>query len=179
VRQPVFKADDVNAAPVREAIADLKRKALATGQMNAPIDVTTNAAGTVTKVEIPLEGEGTNDASNAALATLRGTLLPETLGHVDGVEYAVTGQTAASHDYNQAQKKSLPLVFAFLLLFAFGLLLVTFRDRGARGELARGSSAGRRHDPQRRRRSRLGARRRVDRGGRRRARPIDIARARG
>ena len=34
-----IKADDVNAAPVRAAIAELKRKALATGQMNAPINV--------------------------------------------------------------------------------------------------------------------------------------------
>ena len=123
-----IKADDVNAAPVRDAIADLKQKALATGQMNAPIDVTTNPDGTVTKVEIPLEGKGTDDASNAALATLRGKLLPETLGQVDGVEYAVTGSTAVSQDYNAAQARSLPLVFAFVLLFAFGLLLVTFRS---------------------------------------------------
>ena len=55
-------------------------------------------------------------------------MLPQTLGQVDGVEYAVTGQTAASQDYNAAQAKSLPLVFAFVLLFAFGLLLVTFRS---------------------------------------------------
>jgi RND superfamily putative drug exporter len=123
-----INADDVNAAPVRDAIADLKREALASGQMNAPIDVTTNPDGTVTKVEIPLEGKGNDDASNAALATLRGTLLPDTIGQVDGVEYAVTGQTAASQDYNEAQARSLPLVFAFVLLFAFGLLLVTFRS---------------------------------------------------
>ena len=86
-----IKADDVNAAPVREAIADLKQKALATGEMNAPIDVETNRDGTVATVEIPLAGNGTDDASNAALATLRDDVLPATLGKVDGVEYAVTG----------------------------------------------------------------------------------------
>jgi uncharacterized membrane protein YdfJ with MMPL/SSD domain len=123
-----IKADDVNAAPVREAISDLKRQALASGEMNSPIDVKTNPAGTVTEVDIPLEGNGTDDDSNAALATLRGTLLPETVGKVAGVEYAVTGATAASQDYNAAQARSLPLVFAFVLLFAFGLLLVTFRS---------------------------------------------------
>ena len=123
-----IKADDVTTAPVRDAIADLKQKALASGQMNAPIDITTNPDGTVTRVEIPLEGKGTDDASNAALGTLRGTLLPDALGQVDGVEYAVGGMTAASQDYNEAQTKSLPLVFAFVLLFAFGLLLVTFRS---------------------------------------------------
>ncbi len=123
-----IKAADVNAAPVREAIAELERKALATGQMNAPIDVTTNPDGTVAKVEIPLDGKGTDDASNAALATLRGTLLPQTLGQVDGVEYAVTGLTANSKDFNESQVKAIPLVFGFVLLLAFGLLLATFRS---------------------------------------------------
>ena len=66
-----IKADDVNAAPVRAAIADLKRKALATGEMNAPINVDTNRDGTVARVEIPLAGNGTDDASTGALATLR------------------------------------------------------------------------------------------------------------
>src|SRR6266542_4859354 len=123
-----IKADDVKAAPVREAISELKQKALATGQMNTPIDVETNPDGTVTTVAIPLEGEGTDDASNAALSTLRGTVLPATLGRVGGIEYAVTGQTAASQDFNDAQSRSLPLVFAFVLVFAFALLLVTFRS---------------------------------------------------
>ncbi len=123
-----IKAADVNAAPVRKAIAELERKALATGQMNAPIDVTTNPDGTVAKVEIPLDGKGTDDASNAALATLRRTLLPQTLGQVDGVEYAVTGLTANSKDFNESQVKAIPLVFGFVLLLAFGLLLATFRS---------------------------------------------------
>ena len=50
------------------------------------------------------------------------------MGQVDGVEYAVTGETANSEDFNSAQTKSMPLVFGFVLLFAFGLLLVTFRS---------------------------------------------------
>ena len=50
------------------------------------------------------------------------------MGEVDGVEYAVTGMTANSQDFNTAQTKSMPLVFGFVLLFAFGLLLVTFRS---------------------------------------------------
>ena len=122
------KADDVNAPAVREAVAELERQALASGDVNPPIDVETNRNGTITKVEIPLKGDGIDDASNQALSTLRGTLLPATLGQVDGVEYAVTGQTAASADFNTAQKQSVPKVFGFVLLFAFGLLLVTFRS---------------------------------------------------
>jgi uncharacterized membrane protein YdfJ with MMPL/SSD domain len=96
--------------------------------MTGPIDVATSRDGTVTKVEIPLEGKGTDSVSNHALSTLRDTLLPATLGRLDGVDYAVGGQTAASADFNSSMTKSVPKVFGFVLLFAFGLLLVTFRS---------------------------------------------------
>ncbi len=123
-----IKADDVKTPEVREAVAELERQALASGDVNPPIEVETNRDGTVTKVEVPLKGNGTDDASNRALETLRGDVLPATLGTVDGVEYAVTGGTAASADFNEAQTKSVPKVFGFVLLFAFGLLLVSFRS---------------------------------------------------
>ena len=62
-----IKADDVNAAPVRAVISDLKREALATGQMNPPINVDTSRDGTVARVEIPLAGTGIDNASTRAL----------------------------------------------------------------------------------------------------------------
>ena len=121
---------DVDSAPAQAAIAELKAKALATpgNQIHAPIDVEVNRAGTVAQVEVPLAGNGTDDKSNAALATLRDQLIPQTVGKVDGLEVAVTGITANSQDFNTAQTSSIPLVFGFVLLFAFGLLLVTFRS---------------------------------------------------
>jgi uncharacterized membrane protein YdfJ with MMPL/SSD domain len=67
-------------------------------------------------------------ASTTALATLRDDVLPSTLGKLANAEYAVTGITANSHDFNQAQKSSIPKVFGFVLLFAFALLLATFRS---------------------------------------------------
>ncbi len=123
-----IKADDVTAAPVQKAIAELKTQALASGQMHGPIEVAVNRDHTAARVDIPLNGNGTDDASNAALETLRKDLLPQTVGQVDGVEYAVTGITANSQDFNAAQAKSMPLVFGFVLLFAFVLLLVSFRS---------------------------------------------------
>ncbi len=42
--------------------------------------------------------------------------------------WAVTGQTAASHDWNAMMKSSVPVVFAFVLTFAFLLLLASFRS---------------------------------------------------
>ena len=123
-----IKADDVNAAPVRATISDLTREALATGQMNPPINVDTSRDGTVARVEIPLAGTGIDKVSTGALRTLREEVLPHTVGKLDGIEYAVTGSTANSEDFNKAQTSSIPKVFGFVLLFAFGLLLVSFRS---------------------------------------------------
>jgi uncharacterized membrane protein YdfJ with MMPL/SSD domain len=122
------KADDVRTGAVRDSIAELKRQALASGQMNDPIEIEVSPDHTVAKVSIPLAGSGSDKASKAALATLRDRLLPETVGSVAGVEYAVTGTAAADQDWSKAMKKTAPLIFAFVLLFAFGLLLVSFRS---------------------------------------------------
>ena len=123
-----IKADDVKTPAVRDAVAELTRNALASGEIKPPIDVESSRDGTVSRVELPLAGNGIDDASNEALATLRNDLLPATLGELDGVEYAVTGQTANSQDFNESQTSSAPKVFGFVLLFAFGLLLVSFRS---------------------------------------------------
>jgi RND superfamily putative drug exporter len=45
-----------------------------------------------------------------------------------GTQEAVTGDTAATHDFNQTMKHRAPIVFAFVLGFAFLLLLLTFRS---------------------------------------------------
>jgi uncharacterized membrane protein YdfJ with MMPL/SSD domain len=123
-----IKADDVTATPVQRSIATLERQALATGQMSNPIEVDVSADRTVAQVQIPLAGEGTDDVSLAALATLRDEVLPATVGQVEGVEYAVGGLTAADKDWSDAMKKAVPLVFVFVLLFAFVLMLVSFRS---------------------------------------------------
>jgi uncharacterized membrane protein YdfJ with MMPL/SSD domain len=124
----VIKAENVRTAPVQNAIARLKQEALSSGQMLTPIEVTKSSDNTVARVTIPLVGEGTDNKSNAALATLRERVLPSTVGKVDGTQYAVTGITAASHDFNSKMKSALPYVFGFVLLFAFLLLLVSFRS---------------------------------------------------
>lgn len=124
----VVKAPDVDAPRVRTAMADLRREALATGEMTGPVSTTVNPARTVARVEIPLRGNGEDAQSVHALSTLRETVLPNTVGRVSGVEHAVTGQTAGDHDFGQTMKSRFPYVFAFVLGLAFLLLLVTFRS---------------------------------------------------
>src|SRR5438477_397381 len=82
----------------------------------------------VARVTVPLVGNGVDDRSNAALKTLRNDVLPATVGRIPDATFAVTGNTAQSVDQNSQLKKKAPIVFGFVLIFAFGLLLVAFRS---------------------------------------------------
>ena len=79
-------------------------------------------------IQVPLVGTGQNDASMAALATVRSRILPASIGRLPGASFAVTGETAGTHDFNARIAHSLPLVFGFVLGLAFLLLLITFRS---------------------------------------------------
>jgi RND superfamily putative drug exporter len=124
----VVSAHDVTSPEVQRGIAELKREALASGQMFEPISTEVNPARTVETVSISLQGDGSNGASVTALQTLRDRVIPTTVGGVAGVDTAVTGETAGTHDFNQQMKSHAPLVFAFVLGLCFVLLLVTFRS---------------------------------------------------
>jgi putative drug exporter of the RND superfamily len=119
---------DIDSPATQKAIAALKTKVNAAHLSTGSIDVEVNPSHTVARVDIPLVGEGTDAKSNEALQTLRNDILPATVGKIDTAEYAVTGLTAQSADQNSLLKAKAPIVFGFVLVFAFGLLLVTFRS---------------------------------------------------
>ncbi len=122
-------AGDPSDPELQAAVKDLRARALASEQGGSnPISVDVAPGGKAMRVAIPLVGKGTDSTSNAALETLRDELLPATVGRVSGVEYAVTGDTAASKDWNDAMRSAVPIVFGFVLAFAFLLLLVSFRS---------------------------------------------------
>jgi len=122
------EAKDVTTPAVQKAIVQLEHEALATGEVSAPVRVEVDQTKRVARIELPLAGNGVDDKSAHALTTLREKVLPKTLGPVTGVEYAVTGITANSYDFNDALRSSAPRVFAFVLLFALLLMLVSFRS---------------------------------------------------
>jgi RND superfamily putative drug exporter len=124
----VVKASSVTTPEVRSAIDDLQKQALAGGRFHQPVTVDVNKAGTIAQIDLPIDGTGTDAKSNAALASLRDDIVPATVGAVDGVEVGVTGTTAISKDFDSAMHSTAPLVFVFVLAFAFGLLLVSFRS---------------------------------------------------
>ncbi|WP_369185997.1 MMPL family transporter [Streptomyces sp. Y1] len=124
----VIRSTDISSPAMTSAIADLKARALASGRMHGPIDVTVHAEQNVATVDIPLDGTGNDSVSNAALKALREDLVPATVLTVPGTEAPVTGRTAGSYDFNAKMTGSMPLVFGFVVAFAFLLMLTSFRS---------------------------------------------------
>ncbi len=124
----VVRAPSVDAPQVSAAIDNLRARALESGRVHDPITVETNEARTVARIELPIDGTGSDAASYAAVSTLRDEIVPETVGSLEGVEAGVTGSTAISKDFGDSMRDKAPLVFAFVLAFAFILLLISFRS---------------------------------------------------
>jgi uncharacterized membrane protein YdfJ with MMPL/SSD domain len=124
----VVEAPDITAPAVARAGRAFERAALASGQMNEPITFIVNPARTAAIIQVPLSGTGEDAASIRAPATLRNNVIPDTLGKVPGVRVAVTGETAGTADFNALMGQRSAWVFGFVLLFAFVLLLVSFRS---------------------------------------------------
>ncbi|HEU5026281.1 MAG TPA: MMPL family transporter [Spirillospora sp.] len=122
----VVKARDIDAPQVTAAIGELKRRALASGEMNAPIEVTVHRKANVAEIEVPLAGSGSDATSKHALETLRGTIVPQTVGRV--ADAPVSGQLAWSTDYNAQLKHAIVPVFLFVMSVTFLLMLVFFRS---------------------------------------------------
>jgi len=129
--QVVVTGGDLAGPAMRTALRELNARASAdgpAGPIREPVTATAVASGRALVVDVPLAGNGTDSASDTALATLRSQILPDTLGRVSGVSYAVTGETAGNHDDLAALRSRTVAVFAFVIVLAFLLLLVAFRS---------------------------------------------------
>ena len=87
-----------------------------------------NPDKTVARVEFSIAGKGDDKVSNHALQTLRNDVIPPVAGTLPRADWAVTGATAGSHDFNERMKQRMPIVFAFVLGLAFLLMLLAFRS---------------------------------------------------
>ncbi len=108
--------------------ARLERLAAAAGIAHPPFQVSAAPDRDAGALALPLTGLGDNAASRDAVRLLRDRLIPSTLGRVAGVRTAVTGDAAQDVDFTAQMRHGLPFVVAFVLVLAFGLLLVTFRS---------------------------------------------------
>ena len=130
--QVVAEGPGVGSQAMSRAIARLRLIARADGPVYGPIRGPITAvpvgAGRGMLVSVPLAGSSSGSASTGALLALRGTILPETLGQVRGVRYAVTGDAANSYDFKTTLRGAAPVVFGIVAALAFLLLLVAFRS---------------------------------------------------
>ncbi len=124
----VVTGRDLDGPAVHAAMAALRHSASATGAIRQPVTDSFIAGGRGLVVNVPLQGNGTNASSNAALLELRDRVLPATFGKVSGVSYAVSGETANNYDDIAALHSSTPLVLAVVAVLACLLLLVAFRS---------------------------------------------------
>ena len=124
----VVTGQDLAGARVRAALAALQKRALTSGPIRAPITVTPVASGRGLIVDVPLAGNGSNSVSTNALLTLRNQVLPQTLGKVSGVSFAVTGDTAINHDWSTTLRARTPIVFGVVAGLAFVVLMIAFRS---------------------------------------------------
>jgi putative drug exporter of the RND superfamily len=116
---------------LRQQLLRLGRLAVPDGIANTPVDsirVVSDAATSAGALFLPLTGNGANASSRHAVEALRQRLIPSTLGRVRGARTAVTGSTAEDVDFTRQIRHALPYVLAFVLVLAFGLLLVAFRS---------------------------------------------------
>jgi RND superfamily putative drug exporter len=124
----VVRGDNVTTPQFRKTYAAFRSRAVATGEFFPPFHVFVNHDKTVARVEFSIAGKGDDKVSNHALATLRNDVIPPIANRVPTADWAVTGVTAGSHDFNQRMKDRMPIVFAFVLGLAFLLMLVAFRS---------------------------------------------------
>jgi putative drug exporter of the RND superfamily len=124
----VVKADDINAAPVRQAIAEFRKQAVSSGASRGPVEVVTHDAQNLAFVYVPLVGGSDQDRAEKSLAILRDDVRPATLGKIDGLEAPISGQVAGSKDFNDQLGGAVAPVFAFVVVFAFVLMLLSFRS---------------------------------------------------
>ncbi|QFZ72303.1 MMPL family transporter [Streptomyces fagopyri] len=126
--QVVVRAHDVAAPEVTAAIEDFRRRAVSSGASGGPVDVVVHREQNVAVLTVPLVGGSDLDEAGHSLDVLRDDVRPATLGRTAGVEAPVTGQVAGSKDFNDQLAGSVAPVLAFVVVFAFLLMLLSFRS---------------------------------------------------
>ncbi|MCX5527235.1 MMPL family transporter [Streptomyces bobili] len=124
----VVHAKDINAPEVKSALADFRERAISSGASRGPVEIKLHDAQNIAFVYVPLVGGSDLDKAGASLDKLRDDVRPATLGRVDGVQAPITGQVAGSKDFNDQLAGAVVPVFAFVVVFAFALMLLSFRS---------------------------------------------------
>jgi RND superfamily putative drug exporter len=122
----IVVAGNVRGPAVEGALARLEQE-LARRPIFGEPTVDANAAGTVTRVTVPIAGNPDGERAIAAVRELRSEAVPRAFAGVDAEVY-VGGDTAEELDYHDTVNFWLPLVLLFVLGLSFFLLTLAFRS---------------------------------------------------
>jgi putative drug exporter of the RND superfamily len=125
LHQVVVRGD---ASEVAETLGDLRGLALNDPAISEPATERTSRDGRTRVLDLAVPHfVGERDAQES-LRRLREEYVPATLGAVDGLEYAVSGDVARHVDYPRHQRERLPWVVAALLAVTLVLTAWAFRS---------------------------------------------------
>jgi uncharacterized membrane protein YdfJ with MMPL/SSD domain len=124
----VVAANDVTRPDVQAAIKQVTDEAFATGKFRGPVDVTLSADKSVALVSFAGSGKVNGTEAYKDIKQLRTAIVGPTFANVSGAQAYVYGNTAVNVDFIQLVKSRATYVFAFVLFFAFVLLLISFRS---------------------------------------------------
>ena len=124
------RAEPGQAAQVRAELTELSRRTqdnpLYANVAEPVIKVSRDQR--ITTLQVPTTHFGGTEDGKRSLTTLRGTLVPATIGTVSGAEYAVGGEVAQNEDYTANLADRMPVVIGFVLLLTFLIMAWTFRS---------------------------------------------------
>jgi len=92
-----------------------------------PATVTTNDAGDLTLVSVPMSVDTNSEAAYATIERLRSDIVPDSFRNTHAKTY-VTGMSAFNADFNTLIDDYTPIVFAFVLGLSLILLTLAFRS---------------------------------------------------
>jgi len=122
----VVQADDINAAAVQAAIADLQ-VALAADPRYSLVNGVQILRDDLAVVAVAVPGESASNQAVEAMKFIRSDIVPAAFSGVDASIY-VGGPTAGNSDFFDVVRDFTPWVFAFVLGFSFILLTLIFRS---------------------------------------------------
>ena len=109
-----LKGDDLRTGAADAGISELRRRVVRSEGVVGPPEATYSSDGKAALIAIPTAGNGNDAESTAALERIRDTVIPATVGRVDGVSADVSGNAAQSNDFRDLVTSRLPLIFGFV-----------------------------------------------------------------
>jgi putative drug exporter of the RND superfamily len=126
----VVKASEDRSGEVEKLLTELYRDAVDTGRFvgAGQADLELSEDGTVSRLELHVDGVTGGPEARETLEFLREDLAPPVLNGEGLEQWAVGGSTAFTVDFSATLEDRLPFVIGFVILLCLGIMLLAFRS---------------------------------------------------